>query len=266
MKPTAFASRCDFLRTAGGALIVGFSMAGNKGKLAAQSPINPTGLVDATQVDSWITIAADESITVYSGKIEFGQGFSTVQAQLVAEELSVPLERIKVIFGDTGFTPDQGVTSGSQSTMAEFNPGGLRQAVDTARDALFQLASQHLDVPTSQLAVQDGMFTVKGGDPSYQMSYGQLLQGKRFNLTLNSRTVPKDPRSYTILGTSVPRIDIPAKATGQFQYVQHVRLPFVFLCCRKSIKQIFHVQKPLDAIRSLNRVELQECHVTANHF
>ena len=218
------ASRRDFLRTAG-ALIVGFSMAGKNGKLAAQSPINPTGLVDATQVDSWITIAADESITVYSGKIEFGQGFSTVQTQLVAEELSVPMERIKVIFGDTGFTPDQGVTSGSQSTVAEFSAGGLRQAVDTARDALYQLASQQLDVPTSQLVVQDGVFSVKGGDPSYTVSYGQLLQGHRFNLTLNSRTVPKDPSTYTVLGTSVPRLDIPEKTTGQFQYVQHVRLP-----------------------------------------
>jgi nicotinate dehydrogenase subunit B len=223
LQPTG-ASRRDFLRTAG-ALIVGFSMAGRNGKLAAQSPINPTGLVDATQVDSWIAIAADESITVYSGKIEFGQGFSTVQAQLVAEELSVPFDRIKVIFGDTGFTPDQGVTSGSQSTVTEFSAGGLRQAVDTARDALYQLASQQLDVPTSQLIVQDGVFSVKGGDPTYQVSYGQLLQGQRFNLTLNSKTLPKDPSTYTILGTSVPRVDIPPKTTGEFQYVQHVRLP-----------------------------------------
>ena len=193
MKSTG-ASRREFLRNAG-VLIVGFSMAGENGKLAAQNPINPTGLVDATQVDSWITIGADESITVYSGKIEFGQGFSTVQTQLVAEELSVPLNRVKVIFGDTGFTPDQGVTSGSQSTVSEFRPGGLRQAVDTARDALFQLASQQLNVPTSELTVQDGVFSVKGKDPAGHVSYGQLLQGKRFNLTLNSRTVPKDPEA-----------------------------------------------------------------------
>ena len=217
-------SRRNFLRNAG-ALIVGFSIGGGNGKLAAQNTANPTGLVDATQVDSWITIGADESITVYSGKIEFGQGFSTVQTQLVAEELSVPLNRINVIFGDTGLTPDQGTTSGSQSTVTEFGPGGLRQAVDTARDALFQLASLQLDVPTSQLTVQDGVFSVMGGDPSNKVSYGQLLQGKRFNLTLNSRTVPKDPAQYTVLGTSVPRIDLPTKATGQFQYVQNVRLP-----------------------------------------
>ena len=216
--------RRDFLKHAG-ALIVGFSIAGGDRRLAAQNPIDPTGLVDATQVDSWISIAADGSITAYSGKIEFGQGFSTVQTQLIAEELFVPLSRIKVIFGDTGFTPDQGVTSGSQSTVTEFRAGGLRQAIDTARDALFQLASQQLDVPVSQLTVRNGVFRIKGGDPSNHVSYGQLLQGKRFNLTLNSTTVPKDPRNYTVLGTSVPRIDLPRKATGQFQYVQHVRLP-----------------------------------------
>jgi len=103
----AGSSRRDFFRNTG-ALIVGFSIAGGTTRLAAQSPIDPTGLVDATQVDSWLSIAADESITAYSGKIEFGQGFSTVQTQLIAEELFVPLSRIKVIFGDTGFTPDQG--------------------------------------------------------------------------------------------------------------------------------------------------------------
>jgi CO/xanthine dehydrogenase Mo-binding subunit len=216
------ASRRDFLRSAG-ALIVGFSMAGSAKKMAAQNPINPSGLVDPSQVDSWISIGADESITAYSGKIEFGQGFSTVQTQLIAEELSVPLDRVIVIFGDTGFTPDQGVTSGSQSTRTEFGPGGLREAVDTARDVLYQLASQQLDVPVSQLTVRNGVFSV-GGDLSFQMSYGQLLQGKPFNLTVNSKAVSKPPSEYVVLGTAVPRIDIPAKTTGQFHYVQHVRL------------------------------------------
>ena len=92
-------SRRGFLKHAG-ALVVGFRMAGGS-RLAAQNPIDPTGLVDATQVDSWISIGADESITAYSGKIEFGQGFSTVQTQLIAEELFVPLSRIKLVLGDT---------------------------------------------------------------------------------------------------------------------------------------------------------------------
>src|SRR5215471_6239150 len=215
-------SRRDFLRSAG-FLIVGFSMAGRK--LSGQSPVNPSGVVDATQVDSWIVIGADESVTAYSGKCEFGQGFSTVQVQLVAEELNVPLSRVRLIFCDTGVTPDQGTTSGSQSTVTEFSNSGLRQALCTARDALLQLASQQLDAPMSQLTVKDGVVWVAGGDPSNTVTYGQLLQGQRFNLTVNTKAVPKDPSQYTVLGTSLPRIDIPAKATGQFQYVQNVRLP-----------------------------------------
>jgi CO/xanthine dehydrogenase Mo-binding subunit len=214
-------SRRDFLKTTG-VLVVGFSASA---RLNAQNPINPSGLVDVSQVDSWISIAADESITIYSGKVEFGQGFSTVQTQLVAEELSVPLDRIRVIFGDTGVTPDQGVTSGSQSTPTEFNPGGLRQALDTARNALYRMASQELDAPMTNLTVQDGVFQVMDGDPEAQISYGQLLEGKRFNLTLDGSVTPKDPATYSVLGKSVPRIDLPPKMTGQFQYVEHIRLP-----------------------------------------
>src|SRR5215471_8758588 len=215
-------SRRDFLKSAG-FLIVGFSVMGKK--VVAQSPVNPSGVVDATQVDSWIAIGADESVTAFSGKCEFGQGFSTVQVQLVAEELNVASGRVRLIFCDTGVTPDQGTTSGSQSTVTEFGNSGLRQALCTARDALLQLASQQLDAPMSQLTVKDGVVWVAGGDPSNTVTYGQLLQGQRFNLTVNTKAVPKDPSQYTVLGTSLPRIDIPAKATGQFQYVQNVRLP-----------------------------------------
>ncbi len=217
-------SRRDLLKSAG-ALVVGFAAAGaSVTKLAAQSPINPTGLVDATKVDSWVSIAADESITIYSGKCEFGQGFSTVQIQLAAEELFVPMSRVKLIFCDTGYTPDQGVTSGSQSHIAEFGPGGLRQALDTARDAMLQLAAQWFDTTPDQLTIANGVISLKS-DPTQNLSYGQIVQGERFNLVLNSAAVPKDPHTYTILGTSVPRVDIPAKATGQFQYVQNVRVP-----------------------------------------
>jgi CO/xanthine dehydrogenase Mo-binding subunit len=216
-------SRRGFFRGVG-ILVVGFSVASDSRKVAAQNPINPTGLVDSTQVDSWLTIAQDGSVTVYSGKCEFGQGFQTVQYQLIAEELAVPMNQISLIFCDTGFTPDQGITSGSQSHIAEFGPGGLRAALVTARGALFSLAAQQLDTTVDQLDVQDGIIYLKS-DPSQQASYGQLLEGKRFSLAVENSTAPKDPRTYTILGTSVPRIDLPSKATGQFVYVHHIRLP-----------------------------------------
>jgi CO/xanthine dehydrogenase Mo-binding subunit len=217
----ARASRRSFLKGAG-VMIVGFHMGG---KLDAQSPVNPAGTVDATQVDSWIAIAADGSVTAYSGKIEFGQGFSTVQTQMVAEELDVSISKVRVIMGITGVTPDQGVTSGSQSTPTEFGTSALRQALATARQALLQLGSQWLDTPVSGLTVHDGVISVAGGDPSQGVSYGDLLYGQRFNLKVSGAASPKSPTQWSVLGTSVPRIDVPEKATGVFKYVQNVRVP-----------------------------------------
>jgi len=215
-------SRREFLKTAG-VMIIGFSAGATTAK--AQSPINPSGNVDATQLDNWVAIGADESITVLAGKCELGTGIRTLQHQLAAEELSVPMERITLVLCRTGITPNQGYTAGSFSTWTQFGTGGLRAALDTARDALFQLASQYLDVDISQLALKDGVFSVKGGDPTYTVSYGQLVQGQRFNLTVNTSAVPNDPSTWKVLGKSVLRVDIPAKAKGAFQYVQNVRVP-----------------------------------------
>jgi CO/xanthine dehydrogenase Mo-binding subunit len=215
-------SRRDFLKTAG-VMMIGFGAAATVGK--AQSPINPSGNVDVNQVDNWVAIGADDSITVLAGKCEFGQGLRTVQLQLAAEELSVPMDRITLVLCRTGVTPNQGYTAGSFSTWTQFGGGGLRIALDTARDALFQLASQYFDVDTGQLAVRDGVFWVAGGDQGYTVSYGQLIAGQRFNLTVNPKAVPNDPSTWKVLGTPVPRVDIPAKVKGAFQYVQKVRIP-----------------------------------------
>ncbi len=215
-------SRRDFLKTAG-VMMIGFGTTATTGK--AQSAINPSGNVDVTQVDNWVAIGADESITVLAGKCDFGQGLRTIQLQLAAEELSVPMDRITLVLCRTGVTPNQGYTAGSFSTWTQFGGGGLRVALDTARDALFQLASQYLDADVSQLIVQDGVFSVKGGDPTYTVSYGQLVEGQRFNLTVNPKAVPNDPSTWKILGKPIPRVDIPAKVKGTFQYVHKVRIP-----------------------------------------
>ncbi|HLK50578.1 MAG TPA: molybdopterin cofactor-binding domain-containing protein [Bryobacteraceae bacterium] len=215
------ASRRDFLKTAG-VMMISFGGAAT-GK--AQSAINPSGNVDNAQVDSWIAIGADNSITVLAGKCDFGQGFRTVQLQLAAEELFVSMDRITLVLCKTGITPNQGYTAGSFSTWTQFGRGGLRVALDTARDALFQLASQYFDVPVSQLTVTDGVFSVIGGDPDYTVSYGQLIEGQRFNLTVNPNAVPNDPSTWKILGKPIPRVDIPAKVKGTFQYAQKVRVP-----------------------------------------
>ncbi len=183
MTPAARAelNRRNFLKSAG-ALIVGFRMLGGDAAQAqfGQAPL--PGAPPMDQVDSWIAIAADGSITAFSGKEELGQGISTAQQQLVAEELSVPFERVKLIYCDTALTPDQAYTSGSQSHPANFNHGNLAQASATAREALLKMASQQLNVPVDRLTATNGVISVKG-DASKKVTYGQLVNGKKLNVT-----------------------------------------------------------------------------------
>jgi nicotinate dehydrogenase subunit B len=218
-------SRRSFLKSTG-ALIVTFSLAGVyetaegqgnfDGGVAGSPPLN--------ELDSWIAIAADGNVTAYTGKCELGQGISTAQAQLVAEELSVPFSRVKLIYCDTLMTPDQGVTSGSQSHPTNFNQSNLAQAGATARQALLQLASKNLGVPIDQLVANDGVISAKS-DPSKKVSYGQLVGGKKFDLKLDSNAKRKSPSEWTVLGKPVPRPDLPELVTGQFEFVHNVRVP-----------------------------------------
>jgi len=225
MTPLAQAepNRRSFLKGAG-ALIVGFRMLGDNAAQAqfAQAPLPGAPPID--QLDSWIAIAADGSITAFSGKEELGQGISTAQQQLVAEELSVPFERVKLIYCDTALTPDQAYTSGSQSHPANFNHGNLAQACATAREALLKMASQQLNVPVERLSAANGVISVKG-DASKKVTYGQLVAGKKLNLTLDKQAKRKPASEWTVLGKPIGRPDMAAMATGQFEYVHNVRLP-----------------------------------------
>jgi len=225
MTPAARAelNRRNFLKGAG-ALIVGFRMLGGDVAQAqfGQAPL--PGAPPMDQVDSWIAIAADGSVTAFSGKEELGQGISTAQQQLVAEELSVPFERVKLIYCDTALTPDQAYTSGSQSHPANFNHGNLAQAGATAREALLKMASQQLNVPVERLSAANGVISVKG-DASKKVTYGQLVGGKKLNVVLDKNAKRKPASEWTVLGKPIGRPDMAAMATGQFEYVHNVRLP-----------------------------------------
>jgi nicotinate dehydrogenase subunit B len=214
-------SRRDFLKTSG-ALIVGFSA--SYSVLHAQGGEPSPGSPSLDQIDSWIAIAADGSVSAYSGKEELGQGISTAQTQLVAEELCVPMQRVKLIYCDTAMTPDQAHTSGSQSHPANFNRSNLAQAGATAREALLKLASERLAVPVSQLVAADGIISVKN-NPSKKISYGDLVGGKKFNLALDKNAKRKPPSQWTVLGQPVMRPDLPALVSGQFEFVHNIRLP-----------------------------------------
>jgi nicotinate dehydrogenase subunit B len=218
-------SRRSFLIGAG-ALVVAFNSRGSLQTAAAQEfdGRGVPGAPNPKQLDSWIAITADGKVTAYTGKEELGQGISTAQIQLVAEELCVPFNRVNLIYCDTAITPDQGITSGSQSHPTNFNHRNLAQAAATAREALIELASMRLSVSADQLAAANGVIAAKS-DPSKNVTYGELVGGKKFEIELDPNAKRKPASEWTVLGTEAQRPDLPALVTGQFEFAHNVRLP-----------------------------------------
>jgi CO/xanthine dehydrogenase Mo-binding subunit len=218
-------SRRDFLKTSG-VLVVSFSASAllEKTGLAQGEFGTRAGHVDPKQLDSWIAIAADGRVTAYTGKCEFGQGIFTAQTQLVAEELSIPVDRVTLIQCDTAVCPDQGTTSGSQSTPTNFNESNLGQAAATARETLVGLAAQRLGVPADQLALDAGVISVKS-DRAKRVTYGELVAGKKLDVQVDGKAKRKPPSEWKVLGAPVPRVDMAAMATGRFEFVYNVKVP-----------------------------------------
>src|SRR5262245_55209038 len=219
-------SRRNFLKGSS-VLIVGFTTAALATRMGfVHGAVTAQRLDGASsnQLDAWIAIGADGNVTAYTGKCELGHGLHTAQTQLIAEELSVPFERVKLLQCDTALTPDQGTTSGAQSHPTNFNQGSLALAGATAREALLQRASTQLRAPVDQLTIKDGVISVKS-NPNSKVSYGELIGGKKFALALNASAKRKPQSEWTVLGKPIPRIEIPAIATAQFEYVHNVRVP-----------------------------------------
>jgi nicotinate dehydrogenase subunit B len=173
-------------------------------------------------VDSWLAVAADGTVTVFSGKAELGTGTATSTLQIVADQLSVAMDQLTIVEPDTITTVDQGFTAGSQTLKTQW-AAGVRQAAAAARAKLLELASAALGVPVSGLQVADGLVSVQA-DPSRGLSYGQLIGGRKFELTINARVKPVPPSRRKLVGTSVKRIDIVDKVTAASSYVQDLRI------------------------------------------
>jgi len=214
------ATRRQFL-TASGALIVGFSVVRRIPPAFAQAAAGAK-TVAAGEVDAFLAIAEDGVVSVYTGKVDLGTGVNTALSQIAAEELDVPLERVRLISGDTALTPDQGPTWGSLSVQV----GGaqIRQAAATARRALLELAARRLGAAPGDLEVRYGVVRVQA-DPTKNVSYSELVGGRQFRLKLDKEAPLKSPTRYTVVGRSVPRLDVPAKVTGEFTYMHDVRVP-----------------------------------------
>jgi nicotinate dehydrogenase subunit B len=200
-----------------GAVVVAFSLGP---ELARGQERLPGGLQNNRRLDAWIRINADGGATVFTGKVELGQGVLTALAQIAAEELDLPLSRIEMISGDTGRTPDEGHTSGSVSI--ESSGTALRMATAEVRSILLDLAANRLGTSPSDLTVASGVIAAPDGR---KIGYGELVAALDLKREATAKVRPKAASNYKVVGQAVQRLDIPAKVTGGAAYVQDIRLP-----------------------------------------
>ncbi|HEU5176043.1 MAG TPA: molybdopterin cofactor-binding domain-containing protein [Burkholderiales bacterium] len=204
-------SRRDFLKTSG-ALVIAFSL--DAFAQAPAAPRLPGSMNGNRMLNAWLRIDPDGTVTIFTGKIELGQGIGTALAQIAADELDVDLKRIRMVHGDTALTPNEGQTAGSLSV--ENSGTAIRYACAEARAMLLSAAAAKLG--TQELKVVDGTIN---DSLTYWALAGELDLKKEATASVK----PKSPSEHRWVGKSVPRHDIPRKFTGGAVYVQDIRLP-----------------------------------------
>jgi CO/xanthine dehydrogenase Mo-binding subunit len=233
-------SRRDFLKTSG-MLVVGFSAAAVASPLVARTDMDAAAAAqgvgpgpypdpDFKQLDSWVAIRQDNTATFYVGKTDLGQGTGTSFRQMMSDELDIAFDKTTLIMGSTDVTVDQGGSGGSDAIQVDGWP--MRRVAAEARRVLLEMASARFGVPVEQLAVTDGVIVVKT-DPSKKITYGELIGGKRFNVTLTGNNVDattgrasvKAVQDLKMVGRSPQRDDIPRKVDGSLTWAVDVKVP-----------------------------------------
>jgi nicotinate dehydrogenase subunit B len=174
----------------------------------------------AAGFETFIKITAGGSVTAYNGHVDLGTGIRTALGQIVAEELDVSFARVVVVLGDTSRVPNQGATIASETIQITAVP--LRKAAAQARQFLIARAAELLALPIEELSIEDGL--IRGKD-NQSVSYGEVIANDTIRLELADDVPVKAVGNYSIVGRSVSRVDLPAKATGELVYVHDVRMP-----------------------------------------
>jgi CO/xanthine dehydrogenase Mo-binding subunit len=229
-------SRRDFLKTSGLLVVSAVSVA--HADASAQAPAQGASALaagpypdrDFRQLDSWIAIHEDNTATFYVGKTDLGQGTGTAFRQIMADELDLAWDKTSCVMGSTDVTVDQGGSGGSDALQTDGVP--MRRVAAEARRVLVDMASARLGVPAAQLAVSEGVVSV-AADPSKRVTYGQLIGGRRFNVTLTGNNTDsttgqarvKTLQELKIVGKSPQRYDIPPKVDGSLTWAVDVKLP-----------------------------------------
>ena len=171
------------------------------------------------RVSSFIELHPDGTVSVYSGKVELGTGIATALAQIVAGELGISVDQVRIEMGDTARTPNQGMTAGSK-TLQVAGPV-LRHAARTARERLLSAAADRVEVATADLVIVDGAIRPRDGSPAF-VPLGELAD---ISLDMPIGESHDGDQENSWIGRSVPRTDLRAKLTGAPAYIHDLRLP-----------------------------------------
>ncbi len=232
-------SRRDFLKSSG-LFVLGFSGAGvanarasgfgARSQVPALQTAAPYPDPDFRLLDSWLVVHEDATATFYVGKTDGGQGTGTAIRQMMCDELDIAFDKTTLVMGRTDMTVDQGGSGGSDAI--ERDAGPARRVAAEARRVLLEMASERFGVPVDELTVSEAVISVQR-DPSRNVTYGELVGGRRFDVALTGANVNattglagiKPVQDLKLVGQSIQRYDIPAKVDGSLEWAVDVRLP-----------------------------------------
>ncbi|MGH9221928.1 MAG: molybdopterin cofactor-binding domain-containing protein, partial [Vicinamibacterales bacterium] len=229
-----FLETSGYLIVSGGALLSGGVLAAEdlRSLVGGAQGAGPYPDVDFRQLDSWIVIRADNTATFFVGKTDLGQGTGTAFRQIMCDELDIAFENTTCVMGRTDVTVDQGGSGGSDALQTDGYP--MRRVAAEARRVLLGMASEHFGVPVTALAVSEGVISTKTGDTADRsITYGELIGGKKFNVTLTGKNTDTTTGTATLkpvqamknVGKSPRRYDIPPKVDGSLKWAVDMKVP-----------------------------------------
>lgn len=213
--------RREFLKLTGGGIIILFSLWDSSPfmeELQAQVRELPTDF------NAFLRIGEDGRVALFAGKIEMGQGVITSLAQMLADELDVPVDTVDMVMGDTDLCPWDMGTFGSRTTRF-FGPP-LRAAGAEARRILLELAAEKFNRPLTELIVENGIVIDKT-DRKRQVSYAELTKGKRIERKLTEKVNVKSPDEFKIMNRPLLRRDAREKVTGRAKFAGDIQFPYM---------------------------------------
>ena len=214
-------TRREFLERFGAGLVVTLVSGDVLGQATGrQSPLT-RHQSEAEQIGAWLHVAHDGRVTVYTGKVEFGQGIRTSLAQEVAEELRVPMSSIQMVMGDTALTPFDMGTFGSLSTPQMGTK--LRKVSAAARELLIALAAKRWGIAPAGLTAAEGR--VHDPKSGRAIGYGELTAGRKLVETVRDDATLTEPASWRVAGTSVPKVEARELVTGRHSYTSDIVRP-----------------------------------------